>query len=368
MRSPRSRCSRKRPAEHPTLRPHRIAIGLYNRADGTGALIRTSQVQADIAGPRTVIPGLAGTLQPDLILLNDDDLSYAIVRFDARSIATLAEAVGQLGDSLARAICWSSVLDMVRQAELPVPTYVTMVTAGLAAEPSVAALQGLLENCRELLRTMAEPAFVGSGYRQLAGAGATQLLAAAPGSDHQLAWAELLAWAATSPDQLDLIAGFLDGSTVPAGLTVSSELRWSVLERLAATGRAGDAEIDAELAGDNTDAGRRYAAACRAAIGDAEHKAAAWALLTESAGLSVDLLRSVADAFYQPEQVALLAPYAERYFDELPGIWSASGGHLRVARGAALFPVTAVSDQLIGQIDAFLAAEPRAPGLARVLD
>ena len=36
------------PAEHPTLRPHRIAIGLYNLVDG--ALVRTSQVPADIAG------------------------------------------------------------------------------------------------------------------------------------------------------------------------------------------------------------------------------------------------------------------------------------------------------------------------------
>ena len=75
----------------------------------------------------------------------------------------------------------------------------------------------------------------------------------------------------------------------------------------------------------------------------------------------------MAFAFHQPEQATLLAPYARRYFDVLPDIWSASGGHLRVARGAALFPVTAASRDLIDQIDEFLAAGGREPGLVRVL-
>jgi aminopeptidase N len=353
------------PAQHPTLRPHRIAIGLYNRAGS--ALTRSQQVQADIAGPRTEISELIGVARPDLILLNDDDLSYAIVRFDDRSIRTLTEGIGDLTDSLARAVCWSSVLDMARQAEVPVPAVVAMVACGMAGEPSVAALQSLLETTHDLMRKLADPAWVAEGYRQLAEAGARLLRAAEPGSDHQLAWAELLSWTATSPDQLDLIAGLLDGSAETEGLPIGSELRWSLLQRLAATGRADDDAIDAELAGDHTDAGARQAAACRAAIGDAEHKAAAWQLLAASADIPADLLRSVASAFHQPEQASLLAPYAPRYFDVLPEIWSASGGHLRVARAAALFPVTAAGSRLIDQIDAFLAAEPREPGLVRVL-
>jgi len=353
------------PPEHPTLRPHRIAIGLYNVVDG--ALIRTGQVPADITGARTEIPALAGVRRPDLLLLNDEDLTYAIVRFDDRSIATLTSSIGQLSDSLARAICWSAVVDMVRQAELPLPQFITMVTGGMASEPSVAALQGLHETCWDLLRTMAAPSWAATGCSQLAASGAHLLLTAEPGSNQQLAWAELLSWAATAPDQLDLIAGLLDGSAAPPGLAIGSELRWALLQRLAVTGRAGDAEIDAELERDNTDAGRRSAAACRAAIGDAEHKEAAWRLLADSAEISTDLLRSVATAFHQPEQAELLAPYVRRYFEVLPEIWSASGGHLRVARGAALFPVTAASQELVAQIDAFLAVGEREPGLVRVL-
>ena len=353
------------PADYPTLRPHRIAIGLYNLVDG--ALARTGQVPADISGARTEIPDLVGVPRPDLLLLNDDDLTYAIVRFDDRSIATLTSSMGQLSDSLARAICWGSVVDTVRQAELPVPEFITVVTGAMASEPSVTALQSLLEKCWDLLRTLAAPSWAATGYAQLADAGTPMLLAAEPGSDQQLACAQLLSWAATSPDQLDLIAGLLDGSAVPAGLTIGSELRWALLQRLAVSRRAGDAEIDAELRRDQTDAGSRSAAACRAAIGDAEHKNAAWQLLAKSADISADLLRSVATAFHQPEQAELLAPYAQRYFEVLPEIWSASGGHLRVARCAALFPVTAASQELVDRIDGFLAAGEREPGLVRVL-
>ncbi len=353
------------PADHPTLRPHRIAVGLYNLADGL--LVRTHQVEADIAGARTELPSLVGIARPDLIVLNDDDLSYAIIRFDDRSIATLTSSIGKLTDSLTRAICWTSVVDMVRQAELPVPEFITMVAGGMAGEPSVAALQSLLEKARDVLHLMADPVWAVTGLAQLADAGSQLLMAAEPGSDHQLAWAQMLSWTATSDAQLDLIAGLLDGSKRQPGLVVGSELRWALLQRLAISGRAGDAEIDAELKRDRTDAGHRNAAGCRAAIGDAEHKDAAWQLLAASADIATDLLRSVAFAFHQPEQARLLAPYAARYFEVLPAIWSASGGHLRVARGAALFPATAASEELVEQIDAFLAAEERDPGLVRVL-
>ena len=51
-------------------------------------------MEVDIAGARTEIPELTGERRPDLILLNDDDLSFAIIRFDARSLTTLTESVG----------------------------------------------------------------------------------------------------------------------------------------------------------------------------------------------------------------------------------------------------------------------------------
>ena len=326
------------PEEHPTLRPHHIAIGLYNRvpaAEGEEvALVRTHRVEADVTGPRTAVPQLAGLPQPDLILLNDDDLSYAIVRFDERSLATLTESIGAFTDPLARTVCWSAVLDMVQRAELSVPAFAAILVGGMGKEPSVSVLQILHMTASRLMAVTADPRWLPEGKEQLATAALELLRAAEPGSDHQLAWVQLLSWTAITSEQLDFVAGLLDASVVVPGLAVDTDLRWALLRRLAATGRAGDAEIDAELAMDPTDAGRRHAAAGRASMPDAEHKAAAWQLITHSQELGPEGVMAVASGFGQPEHAELLTPYVDEYFEVLPEIWASRGDHIkRAARG-----------------------------------
>ena len=363
------------PEEHPTLRPHHIAIGLYNRSDaadgagsgGAGALVRTHRVEVDVTGPRTAVPELDGVAQPDLILLNDDDLTYAIVRFDDRSLATLIESAGAFTDSLARTVCWSAVLDMVQRAELSVPAFVTILAGGMGAEPVVSVLQILHMTAARLMAVNADPAWLPEGKSKLAAAALELLKSAEPGSDHQLAWAQLLAWTAVTPGQLDFLAGLLDGSEAVDGLSVDTELRWVLLRRLAATGRVADAEIDAELAADPTDAGRRHAAAGRAAIPDAEHKEAAWQLLTQSVELGHEGVMAVAGGFSQPEHAGLLGPYVDAYFAVLPEIWESRGDHIKRLLADGLFPYWAASPELLRQVDEFLAAEQVDSALVRVL-
>jgi aminopeptidase N len=354
------------PAAHPALRPHHIAIGLYN-TDDDGRLVRTHRAEADIAGPRTAVPALAGLARPDLILLNDDDLTYAIVRFDDRSLRTLTESIGRFTDGLARTICWSAVMDMATQAELAVPAFVAVLLSGMGDEPAISVLQNVHARAERLMAESADPAWVPAGKRELAAGGLRQLMAAEPGSDHQLAWAQLLGWTATAPEQLDFVAGLLSGDVTVPGLPVDAELRWRLLGRLAVAGRAGDAEIGAELSRDATDAGRRHAAACRAAIGDAEHKAAAWRLVAESAEVGLEEAVEVARAFNVAEHADQLRPYAEKYFQALPEIWDSRDGLLRLLLGQALFPYTAASPELLQRVDEFLGQPHLNPALARVV-
>jgi aminopeptidase N len=351
-------------ASSPTLRPHRIAVGLYR--NGPEGLRRTHQVTVEVSGRRTTVPELAGVPQPDLLLVNDEDLTYALVRFDDRSLSTLLASIGELADPLARAVCWAALIDMVRQAELAVPAFVATVTRAMAAEPAVAALQALLDATTAALDQLADPAQVARCRERLAAGAVPLLTAAEPGSDHQLAWVQLLCRTASSPGQLDLLAGLLSGGTSVRGLHLDGDLRWAMLRRLAATGRAGVAEVDAERAADRTDSGARHAAACRAAMADAGQKEAAWQLLT-AGDLPLTSLAEISAAFHQPEQADLLAPYAERYFEVLPGLWTARSGHQRIRLADALFPRTAAGPGLLAQIERFLSAQPRDPSLARVL-
>ena len=354
------------PEDYPTLRPHHIAVGLYNTG-ADGALVRTNRVEVDVTGARTPVPDLAGLPRPDLILLNDDDLSYAIVRFDDRSLATLTESIGAFADPLARTVAWSAVLDMVQRAELSVPAFVAIMVGGMGQEPAVSVLQILHMTAARLMAVTADPAWLPEGKRQLATAALELLRSAEPGSDHQLAWMQLLGWTAVTPDQLDFLEGLLTGTVVVPGLAVDTELRWALLRRLAVTGRAGDREIDAELASDPTDAGRRHAAASRAAIPDAGHKAEAWELLARSQELGHEGVMAVAGGFGQAEHARLLTPYVDAYFAVLPEIWASRGDHIKRLLGDGLFPYAAASPDLLRQIDEFLAAEQRDPSMVRML-
>jgi aminopeptidase N len=363
------------PAAHPTLRPHHIAIGLYNlEAPGPPPaarpprLLRTMRVEADLAGRRTVVPALAGQARPDLILLNDDDLSYALIRFDEQSLRTLEESIGLVADPLARTLCWGAVLDMAAQAEISAPAFVRMLIRGIATEWSVTLLQLVFGLTQDLiLGIFADPDWAVAGKAELAAEGMRLLLAAEAGTDLQLSWAQLLSWSATSAEQLDLLGGLLDGSTEVHGLAVDTDLRWAMLRRLAATGRAGDEQIDAELRRDATDDGMRNALACRAAVGDAEHKAAAWELLAGPEELGYETVIAVGRAFNQSEQSDVLEPYAERYFEALPRLWDTRSQQSRIALAQLLFPYTATPTDLLERVGEFLASAERDPGLIRMI-
>ncbi|HSI92895.1 MAG TPA: aminopeptidase N, partial [Jiangellaceae bacterium] len=93
------------PESHPTLRSHRIAVGLYHREDS--ALVRRERIELDVASERTEVAELVGLPRPDLLLLNDDDLSFAKMRLDEHSRRTVVADIGKLADSLPRALCWT---------------------------------------------------------------------------------------------------------------------------------------------------------------------------------------------------------------------------------------------------------------------
>ena len=101
---------------------------------------------------------------------------------------------------------------------------------------------------------------------------------------------------------------------------MDTELRWRLLQRLVSRGAAGPHEIDAELERDATDAGERHAATCRAAIPEPAAKEDAWRQITGGT-LPNAVFRAVLAGFADPDQRELIAPYQQRYFEVVSGIW-----------------------------------------------
>ncbi|MGP4097216.1 aminopeptidase N [Nonomuraea sp. KM90] len=307
------------PADYPTLRSHRVAIGLYSLADGK--LTRTKRVELDVVGARTNVAQLIGEEQPDLVLLNDDDLTYAKIRLDEGSMRTLVDGgIAAFTESLPRALCWSAAWDMTRDGEMSTRDYVRLVVSGAGTVADITVLQAVLRQARMAVQQYADPAWRAEGLALLATELRSLLGSAAPGSDQQLAFLQAFAPVATSEADLGVLRGILDGSAVPEGLTVDADLRWTLVHALVSGGVLAEADIDAELERDPTATGERSAAQCRAAIPTAEAKAAAWERIVDGK-LANHIARTTIGGFQEPHHPELLAPYRDKYFAEVGRIY-----------------------------------------------
>ena len=172
------------PAAWPTLRSHRLAVGLYDRTDD--GLVRRQRVELDVTGARTEVTELVGVERADLVLVNDDDLTYAKVRLDDRSLTTLTTSIHDIRDTLARSLCWSGAWDMTRDAEMSTTDYVTLVLRGVASESDSSVVRTLLRQVETAVVLYSDPSRREDTRLLLADGLLALLRAAAPGSDLQL--------------------------------------------------------------------------------------------------------------------------------------------------------------------------------------
>jgi aminopeptidase N len=345
----------------PTLRPHRIAVGLYELDEDTGKLVRDERVELDVDGELTAVPQLVGKRRPDVVLLNDDDLSYAKVRLDEQSLAFVTEHLGDFESSLPRALCWASAWDMTRDAELATRDYLSLVLSGIGKESDIGVVQSLQRQVKLAIELYADPATREALLTRWTDATLAHLRAAEAASDHQLAWARAFASTARTPEQLDLLDALLEGTQTIEGLAVDTELRWAFVERLASVGRFDESEIAGEYERDKTAAGERHAATARAARPTEEAKAEAWAQVVESDKLPNALQEAVISGFVQTDQRELLAPYTEKYFEAVKEAWDTRSHEIAQQIAVGLYPSIQVSQDTLDRTDTWLTtAEPNA--------
>jgi aminopeptidase N len=350
----------------PVLRRHRVAIGLYDRTDD--GIVRRERVELDVSGDSTEVAELVGLPAADLVLVNDGDLTYAKTRLDEGSMQAVTQGLREVRDPLARALVWSGTWDMVRDGELPAGAFVELVRRNVGGEDQVGVLQRLLLRAVGAVERYGDPAKRDERRAALAATARERLQAADPGSGHQLAWVRH--WAAVAqadPEQLADVRALLDGQLTIDGLTVDTDLRWHLLACLTHAGAAGDAEVDAELARDDTDLGRRQAMTARAAQPTQDAKAWAWTTLLEDTSLSHTLSRQLWGGFAQLDQGEVLAPYVDRYLDALPEVWRDRSLDWAIDFSAAMFPHWAASPELLERVDAVLADDGLQRPLRRVL-
>jgi aminopeptidase N len=348
-----------------TLRPHRLAVGLYTVEDD--ALVRTDRIELDVDGESTDLPQLVGRPAPDLLLVNDDDLAYAKIRLDERSLATALAHPRGFQDSLPRALVLGAAWDMTRDAEMSARDFVSLVLASLPGETDSTLLRTVLAQLSTALVF-----YVAPDHRDEAVAGAVRALRALaedaePGSDAQLQLLGAYAAQQRGGDDAAYLRGLFDGTTSLAGLAVDTDMRWRLLTSLAASGDAGAEDIKAELQRDNTATGRERAEEARAAFPTAEAKATAWHRAVEEDGLPNSVLEAVAAGFGNVHDTALLEPYVARYHEMLDTVQAKTSHAIIEILVRSFYPTALADARLHDATQAWLDAHPEAPAALRRL-
>ena len=337
------------PVDSKELRPHRLRVALFDISGDS--LIKRKSVALDVAGASTDVTELQGEKEADLVLINDGDLTYAKLRFDERSIATLKSHLGGLNEPLARALIWASLWDSVRDGELSASDYIAIALNALGTESDISIVSATNANIDTAIWQYSSPANRDSLRAEVSGALNKFLKASPAGSDHQLAFARGFAESAATPEQGKEIIEILNGSI--KGLIIDAELRWHLLICAVKRGLLGAADIEAELAMDNTAHGKQYGALAHAAIPTAQAKEKAFTSVTTE-NLSNTIHAYTCRGFNVALQSELVAPFVDRYFAILIELWNTKGYEIAETTATMLFPGFVVTEETLSKAQNWL--------------
>jgi aminopeptidase N len=357
----------------PTLRDHRVGVGLYDR-DAEDVLTLRRRVETELTGARTPIRELVGEKVCDLVLLNDGDLTFAKLRFDGRSLETLKADLSKLADPLARALCWAAMWDLTRDGEMPTREYVELVARHSPLEGDALLLEYVTSQARIAIDLYGDPSNRTAARERLHDVADWQLRTPGLDASFRLIWARMLIATAVSARSLGEITAMVDGKLTIPGVEISADLRWLMVGQLAEEGMADASLIQATLAADPTDIGRRRAAACLAARPTLAAKEEAWERLgnlvdstsSDSNGAPGEALSlasvaallggfsvgsvAVAGMMTHGPDPELLRPFVSRYLAGLRSVWTNCSFDEARLYTESLFPRYVVDDDVIAEI------------------
>ncbi len=351
--------------DYPTIRPHRLGIGFYSLQEG--ALKRKQRIEIDVDDERTEVPELVGMTMPDLVLLNDDDLAYAKIRFDDASLTVALAHLKHIESPLARALVWGSVWDSTRDGETPASDYVSLVLDNIASETESTTLRTTLNQVVLVAKQYVAPTRRDETSTRVGDALWSLAENAEAASDAQFQFVKFFAHVASTDEHFARLQGLRDGSLTLPGLVIDTDLSWEILEGLALGNKITGADIDATLAGDNTANGQQAAARARATFPTEEAKQAAFSSVVDSDTLPNAIVRATTIGYQHTNDPSCLEPLVERYFASLTGLWESRSYHIAATLIVGLYPAPLASPQLRDATQAWLDANPEPAALHRLV-
>ena len=333
-----------------TLRTHRIAVGLYRLEDGK--VSRFKQVEVDISDERTEVPELAGAEVAELVLLNDDDLTYTLLEFDPETVEFVVNNIDKIADPMARTLCWSTAWEMTRAGTMRARDFAQLVARGLSAETELAVLERICNQAITAVDTYADPQWAkAEGFALLADAFLSEAQAEGADSARTIVFKQAL----TKIDLNDAARDYL------VELRASSDdkaLRWKALAALVANGAIDDVEavVAKELEADNTASGYQASLRALAAFNSDENKRAVWDEIMSLQLSNLELRHKLEGLTMSgSEKHLVFAP--DEYFANAQKVWDAGSSEIALGTIQGLYPSWIVSQDTIDATDKFLTNE-----------
>ena len=256
------------------LRPHRVTVSTWRAA--SGALERTHVFDVRIDGesapidPDGVLALPGGAAFVDLVVINDDDLTYAISRLDERSTDVALAYVGTIGAPITRAVVWASLWNAVRDGLLDPRRFVVAVLNAVPAETEPAIRDRLLLFVSEALSSFLPGAARADAHDQVL----ATTIRLAKETDDADAWraytrAFIAEFAARGGDEYEAAVRAFAASDNP-------DIAWRARRALAAQGLVDEETILAWRDADGSGEAARMSVEALASIPDEAARARAW--------------------------------------------------------------------------------------------
>ena len=350
-------------AEYPTIRPHRLAVGIYGFTDSE--LVRTHRVELDVDGERTTVTDLIGQHRGALVLVNDDDLAYAKIRLDGESLALAIDHLSDISDPLARALVWGSAWDSTRDAEMAPSDFVDLVLGNIATESESTTVRTTLAQLATTARMYVAPNRREKTIRRIADAMLNLAENASPGSDQQFQFLRASASMADTAEHAVALRAIRLGERVVSGITIDTDLSWDLLEGMVLAGGADEREITAALAADNTSNGQQAAARLRATIPTAAAKRAILETMRDDATIANSQCDHYVRGYTHVNDPSVFENLVAEYFDAVQTVWGSRTFKIAEYFAIGLYPAVMANEHLASMTRTWLDGNASAPSALR---